>query len=160
MKIESTVVKTPLGFMVGRATITGLVSLDFSADSSLLACSNTSNPILQTLEIQLQEYFEGRRERITVVIEPKGTQFQMWAWNVLRDIPYASTISYSEEALRVCQPRAIRAAANANGKNPISIIIPCHRVISKGGGIGGYSGGVWRKEFLLEMERDFARKSL
>ena len=86
-------------------------------------------------------------------LNPKGTPFQRAVWRTLCDIPYGSVISYSQEAQMLSHEKAVRAVANSNGKNPIPIIIPCHRVIAKGGGIGGYSGGIWRKEFMLELER-------
>ena len=141
---------TPLGKIVAVADEKGICSLDFDADATLVS---SQNPHLQQLECELNEYFEGKRQRFDVSLNPKGTPFQMAVWRVLCDIPYGHTISYSQEAQMLSHPTAMRAVANANGKNPIPVIIPCHRVIAKGGGLGGYSGGLWRKELLLELEQ-------
>ena len=143
---------SPLGKIVAVADEKGICSLDFDADATLVS---SQNPHLQQLECELNEYFEGKRQRFEVSLNPKGTPFQMAVWRVLCDIPYGHTISYSQEAQMFSHPTAMRAVANANGKNPLPIIIPCHRVIAKGGGLGGYSGGLWRKEFMLELEQKY-----
>jgi len=144
------VFETPLGKVVAVADEEGLCSLDFDENAS---ASDEENVHLTQLQRELSEYFEGKRKTFDVRLNPKGTPFQRAVWRTLCDIPYGSVISYSQEAQMLSHEKAVRAVANANGKNPIPIIIPCHRVIAKDGGIGGYSGGIWRKEFMLELER-------
>lgn len=144
------VFETPLGKIIAVADEEGLCSLDFDENAS---ASDEENVHLTQLQRELSEYFAGKRKTFDVRLNPKGTPFQMAVWRTLCDIPYGSVISYSQEAQMLSHEKAVRAVANANGKNPIPIIIPCHRVIAKGGGIGGYSGGIWRKEFMLELER-------
>jgi len=100
------------------------------------------------------EYFEGKRADFTVPLQLVGTPFQQSVWKILMSIPYASTISYKEEALLLKNPKAVRAVGSANGKNTISIIIPCHRVISKSAAIGGYRWGIERKKILLSYEEN------
>lgn len=143
-------IKSPLGKIIVVADEVGICSLDF--DENVLEY-NESNVHIKQLMIELEEYFNGQRKDFSVALHPKGTAFQRGVWEVLQGIPYGKTISYSEEADILKHPKAVRAVANANGKNPIPIIIPCHRVIAKGGGIGGYSGGLWRKEFMLDLEQ-------
>ncbi len=144
------VFETPLGKIIAVADEEGLCSLDFDENAS---ASDEENVHLTQLQRELTEYFEGKRKTFDVRLNPKGTPFQRAVWRTLCDIPYGSVISYSQEAQMLSHAKAVRAVANANGKNPIPIIIPCHRVIAKDGGIGGYSGGIWRKEFMLELER-------
>jgi O-6-methylguanine DNA methyltransferase len=132
----------------GRA----LIYLDFIDD--ILEIENSDHFILLKLEKELRDYFSKKLQTFTIPLSLTGTEFQKGVWNTLLKIPYGSTISYAKEAKLSGNPKASRAVANANGKNPISILIPCHRVISSDGSIGGYSGGgVWRKEFLLSLER-------
>ncbi len=144
------VFETPLGKVLAIADEEGVCSLDFDENAS---ASDEENVHLTQLQRELSEYFAGKRKTFDVRLNPKGTPFQMAVWRTLCDIPYGSVISYSQEAQMLSHEKAVRAVANANGKNPIPIIIPCHRVIAKDGGIGGYSGGIWRKEFMLELER-------
>jgi methylated-DNA-[protein]-cysteine S-methyltransferase len=105
-----------------------------------------------TVRRQLEEYFAGRRRAFDVVLAPPGTAFQQRVWGELQRIDYGQTISYAELAARIGRPTAIRAAGAANGANPISILIPCHRVISSSGSLTGYSGGLEVKRLLLELE--------
>ncbi|MDD4506608.1 MAG: methylated-DNA--[protein]-cysteine S-methyltransferase [Sulfurospirillaceae bacterium] len=141
---------SPLGKIIVTADEVGICSLDFDENAS--ECQE-SNAHIEQLIVELDEYFKGKRKEFSVALNPKGTPFQRGVWEVLQSIPYGKTISYSEEADILGHPKAVRAVANANGKNPIPIVIPCHRVIAKGGGIGGYSGGLWRKEFMLDLEQ-------
>lgn len=101
---------------------------------------------------QLDEYFDGNRKRFDIPLVFQGTDFQIATWNALNDIPYGETRYYQEQAIAVGNHKAVRAVANANRNNRISIIIPCHRVIGKDGSMTGYAGGIWRKEFLLKLE--------
>ena len=101
---------------------------------------------------QLIEYFHGSRQKFDVPVNQEGTEFQMRVWRELMEIPYGKTISYMDMAKRLGDPKVIRAAAAANGKNPITIIAPCHRVIGSDRSLVGYSGGMWRKKWLLQHE--------
>lgn len=109
---------------------------------------------------QLDEYFNGKRQKFTVEINPSGTEFQGRVWNELMRIPYGKTISYLELAKRLGDVKAIRAVGTANGQNPIAIIIPCHRVIGNDGKLTGYAGGLLKKQWLLEHEGAIQQKSL
>lgn len=101
---------------------------------------------------QLQEYFDGRRVTFEIPLAPDGTDFQRRVWMALRDIPYAHTVSYGDIARGVGNPKGVRAVGLANGRNPISIIVPCHRVIGADGSLTGYGGGLERKQWLLAHE--------
>ncbi|EID80864.1 MULTISPECIES: methylated-DNA--[protein]-cysteine S-methyltransferase [Rhodococcus] len=105
---------------------------------------------------QLTEYFDGRRTEFTVPLAARGTPFQQRVWDALRTIPYGETWTYGQLADSLGTPTAIRAVAAANGRNPISIIVPCHRVIGSNGNLTGYAGGLERKRFLLEREAERA----
>jgi len=110
--------------------------------------------IIIRLEKELDEYFSGKRKEFTVPLITTGTEFQNKVWNELLRIPYGKTISYKEEAEKINQKNAFRAVANANGKNKLSIIIPCHRVIASDGKLSGYGGGVDKKKFLISLEKN------
>lgn len=110
-----------------------------------------SSVIKQTYD-ELCQYFNGKRHSFTVPLSPEGTTFQRSVWDVLLTIPYGKTLCYSEIAQRIGKPSAARAVGNAVGKNPICIILPCHRVIAKDNGIGGFSGGLDIKRLLLNLE--------
>jgi methylated-DNA-[protein]-cysteine S-methyltransferase len=111
----------------------------------------TQQPLKTTVQ-QLTEYFKGKRQHFDLPLEPKGTEFQKRVWQELTRIPYGQTISYGELAKRIGNPNAMRAVGLANGRNPISIIVPCHRVIGANGTLTGYGGGLPRKKILLELE--------
>ena len=111
-----------------------------------------SHPVLDLCYKELQEYFEGKRLAFTVPLMPEGTDFQKKVWTALKKIPYGKTESYSEQARRMKKPLSVRAVAAANGRNPIAIIIPCHRVIASTGHLHGYAGGLDLKCKLLEIE--------
>ena len=138
--------------MVAMADANGVTYLDFVEQVS--EDEHSEHLLLLQLEQELNEYFSKKRQIFTVPLSPSGTSFQKGVWETLLKIPYATTLSYAQEAKLFGNPKATRAVANANSKNPISILIPCHRVIASDGTIGGYSGGVWRKEFLLSHERE------
>ena len=103
--------------------------------------------------MQLSEYFAGARREFDLPLRLRGTQFQLAVWNALRAIPYGETRSYADIAAAVGNEKACRAVGMANHRNPVSIIVPCHRVIGKGGSLTGYGGGIDKKEFLLSLER-------
>ncbi len=152
-------IATPIGTVITECTDEAIITLDFVDETSKI--ENSHHPLLLRLESELEEYFNGKRRDFTLPLNPQGTPFQKEAWKTLQSIPYGITISYAKEAQIFGNPKAIRAVANANGRNPIAILIPCHRVIATGGGLGGYSGGLWRKEFLLSLEqRNFSTSLL
>ena len=107
---------------------------------------------------QLAEYFAGKRSEFSVPVSLSGTEFQRTVWTALRDIGYGETVSYGELATRIGRPAASRAVGLANGKNPISIIVPCHRVVGSTGDLTGYGGGLGRKRYLLDFEQHASRK--
>jgi methylated-DNA-[protein]-cysteine S-methyltransferase len=107
---------------------------------------------LKAAATQIREYFEGNRSVFDLKLNPAGTEFQKKVWDELQHIPYGKTLSYLELSKKLGDPKAIRAVAAANGKNPLWIIIPCHRVIGTDGSLTGYAGGLWRKKWLLEHE--------
>ncbi len=109
---------------------------------------------------ELREYFDGIRNHFTFKLNPPGTEFQKKVWNALLEISYGHTISYHELAKKLGDVKAIRAVAAANGKNPLWIVVPCHRVIGSDGSLTGYAGGLWRKKWLLEHENPSAQQSL
>ncbi len=104
---------------------------------------------------QLDQYFKGKRKEFSLRLLAQGTDFQKRAWEELRKIPYGQTISYSEQARRLGNQKACRAVGGANGKNPISIVIPCHRVVGKDSSLTGFGAGLWRKEWLLNHEKRY-----
>lgn len=111
------------------------------------------HPRLKQAVGELDEYFAGRRQKFSVPLDPVGTEFQMKAWQALLEIPFGETIHYGEQARRIQRPKASRAVGAANGRNPIAIIVPCHRVIGSNGSLTGYAGGIEMKKSLLELEQ-------
>lgn len=103
---------------------------------------------------QLREYFAGERREFDLALDPRGTDFEKRVWMLLRDIPYGQTRSYGDLAAELGDPKLTRAVGTANGRNPLSVIVPCHRVIGADGSLTGYAGGLERKRFLLALERD------
>lgn len=117
--------------------------------------ATASTPLLEKTMQQLDAYFEGKLQQFDLPLHPAGTAFQQTVWNQLTQIPFAETITYLHMAKRLGNVKAIRAAASANGKNPLAIIIPCHRVVGADGKLTGYAGGLHRKQWLLEHEAKF-----
>ena len=111
-------------------------------------------PLLEKAARQLEEYFAGQRKEFSLPLAPKGTEFQLRVWQALLQIPYGETRSYGELAAMVGNPKACRAVGGANHRNPLSILIPCHRVVGTGGSLTGYAGGLSVKEFLLKLESE------
>jgi methylated-DNA-[protein]-cysteine S-methyltransferase len=114
------------------------------------------NPLLQTCQEQLMEYFQGLRRTFDLPVHQPGSDFQQRVWSELIGIPFGRTISYMDLAKRLGDPKAIRAVGATNGKNQVVIVLPCHRVIGSGGDLVGYGGGLWRKRWLLEHENRVA----
>lgn len=127
------------------------VSGDVVADCGL--------PVLRATARQLCEYFEGRRRTFDLPLDPVGTPFQQLAWRALRAIPYGETRSYADQARAIGRPSAVRAVGAANGRNPLSIVVPCHRVIGRDGRLTGFGGGLDRKQRLLDLEFGVTRSS-
>jgi AraC family transcriptional regulator of adaptative response/methylated-DNA-[protein]-cysteine methyltransferase len=158
-------IRTPLGPMVAGATREGVCLLEFTDRRMLEAQLRTlarrvglpavpgKSPHLDRLRTAVDEYFSGRRPAFDLPLVAPGTPFQIRVWNELRRIPVGATRSYGEIARRIGHPTAVRAVARANGANRIALLIPCHRVVEMGGGLGGYGGGLWRKQRLIELER-------
>ncbi len=115
---------------------------------------------LQNCVKQLNEYFNGTRKEFDLKLNPQGTAFQKKVWNELLEIPFGKSRTYLEQSKSFGDPKAIRAVASANGKNPIWIVVPCHRVIGTDGSLTGYAGGIWRKKWLLEHESGVKQQSL
>ncbi len=115
---------------------------------------------LQEAVLQLQEYFDGKRKDFDFKLNPKGTDFQQKVWQELLNIPFGKTMSYMDLSKKLGDVKAIRAVASANGKNPLWIVVPCHRVIGTDGLLTGYAGGLWRKKWLLEHESPSNQQSL
>ncbi|MEZ4875269.1 MAG: methylated-DNA--[protein]-cysteine S-methyltransferase [Flavobacteriaceae bacterium] len=149
-KIYKTHLQTPLGFLEIIGTETSLVSVTFFETKG--EDTETIPEVLKEAKQQLKEYFEGKRTLFNLKVEPQGTDFQKKVWEHLQEIPFGVTSSYQQMAHKLGDPKVIRAAASANGKNPIAIIIPCHRVIGSDGSLTGYAGGLQRKKWLLEHE--------
>jgi len=146
---------SPIGDLLLTAregALTSLHMIDDRSDHPIPDDWREGDDLLKTASEQLGAYFEGRLQRFDLPINLIGTPFQLGVWERLRKIPYGETISYMELARRVGNPSASRAVGSANGRNPISIIVPCHRVIAAAGTLGGYGGGLDRKLWLLEHE--------
>ena len=118
---------------------------------------STDNPILTRVIAQLQEYFAGRRTEFDIPLDLRGTDFQQLAWRSLASIPYGQTATYGEQARRIGRPKAVRAIGAANGRNPVSIVLPCHRVVGADGSLTGFAGGLDAKRRLLEIEIQYSR---
>ena len=155
--MKTTVINSPLGFIQIEGNDDGIFSLNFTDSTTK---SKEIPFILQDAVTQIQEYFDGSRKDFTIKMAPQGTEFQLNVWNLLQKVSHGKTISYSQLSDHYGDPKAIRAVASANGKNPILIIIPCHRIISKDGGLGGFSAELWRKEWLLNHEQNCQQEQL
>ncbi len=116
--------------------------------------SKPDHPVLEATRIQLEEYFQGERTEFDLPLDLRGTEFQQLAWLALALIPYGQTVSYGEQAVRIGRPRAVRAIGAANGRNPISIILPCHRVVGANDDLTGFAGGIETKRELLAFEKN------
>ena len=162
MNSQAKKLKTPVGDVFLAATDNALAALlweeaELERVGARLSGRASSNPILAAAEKQLEEYFRGERLRFDLPLELQGTEFQKSVWRELGKIPYGETWSYRELAERVGNPGAVRAVGSANGRNPVSIFIPCHRVVRTGGELGGYAGGLGNKRFLLDLEKNRGR---
>jgi methylated-DNA-[protein]-cysteine S-methyltransferase len=151
----TTVCASPVGTLRLTASVHGLRSIEVVRGSKMkreTVPRTGAGAIVRQAEQELREYFAGRRRTFTVKLDLEGTEFQRKAWQAMRKIPFGETISYGEQARKVGKPKAYRAVGSANGKNPIPIIVPCHRVLASDGSLGGYSLGLSMKRRLLALE--------
>jgi methylated-DNA-[protein]-cysteine S-methyltransferase len=155
--IQRAFLKTPIGFVEINCTGKGIRSLEFIG---FRVSIKRTPACLKTCKDQLLEYFQGTRREFSVPLDLEGSPFQLKVWNELLKVPYGTTISYLDLARRVGDVRALRAVGGANARNPVSIIVPCHRVIGMNGKLVGYGGGIQRKKWLLEHEYAFAQRDL
>ena len=155
--METACIKTPLGIATIKGDENGIAAIAI-ADEGVVSAVIPS--VLQDAVTQLQDYFDGQRTHFDFKMNPKGTEFQQKVWKGLCKIPFGKTMSYLELAKQLGDVKAIRAVASANGKNPLWIVVPCHRVIGTDGSLTGYAGGLWRKKWLLEHENPSAQQSL
>ena len=144
---------TPLGHLSVAATRKGIIYCAFTPTPPNEGDhSDKGREILEQCKVELAEYFEGYRATFTVPVDPQGTVFQQSVWKALQHVPYGKTASYSDIATAIQNPKAVRAVGRANNQNPVSIIIPCHRIIGKDGSLVGYGGGLDKKQRLLQLE--------
>ena len=145
---------SPIGPLTLVACEAGLTHLEFGQRDHPVAVQTPARAraILDRARRQLEAYFAGQRRAFDLPLAPSGTPFQLAAWEVLRAIPYGETISYGEQARRLGRPAAARAVGAANGANPISIVVPCHRVVGADGRLVGFGGGLDVKRYLLNLE--------
>ncbi|PIP91741.1 MAG: glycosyltransferase [Bdellovibrionales bacterium CG12_big_fil_rev_8_21_14_0_65_38_15] len=159
--IENFSMKSPVGRLTLIASSKGLCAVLWENEklnrvNIPLGRKNLNNPFIKMAIEQLTEYFEGKRKNFTVPLDVIGTDFQKNVWKNLQKVPYARTVSYKDIALKLKKPTASRAVGMANGKNPLSIIVPCHRIIASSGKLTGYAGGLNNKKILLDLEAKFS----
>ncbi|EAQ42582.1 methylated-DNA--[protein]-cysteine S-methyltransferase [Polaribacter sp. MED152] len=162
MESEITYHKTPIGIAKITGNENGIQSVCVIDEKEVLKedLAKKTPELLQNCVTQLKEYFNGERASFDLTVNPKGTHFQIKVWKSLLNIPYGKTRSYLEQSKTLGDAKAIRAVAAANGKNPLWIIIPCHRIIGSDGSLTGYAGGLWRKKWLLNHESPNKQQSL
>lgn len=152
-----TTIQSPLGELLLTGTEAGLEGLFFvgkaHAKKALVDDAREDASVFTDAITQLGEYFEGSRSTFELMLTPKGTPFQKEVWEALAAIPYGTTTTYSAIARSIRKPLAVRAVGAANGQNPLSIIVPCHRVVGQDGTLTGYAGGLKNKQILLELEK-------
>lgn len=150
-------IQSPIGHLYLVASEKGLRGIFWNKQNiRILKTLDQKQPvqkILHTAAVQLASYFSGQRKDFDIPLDLEGTTFQRKVWGQLSKIPYGKTVSYSDVARKIKNPKAVRAVGSANGKNPVCIVVPCHRVIAADGSIGGYAGGIRVKEQLLALEQ-------
>lgn len=149
--------ETPMGILQLQADITGLSAIGFVEERQT---TSKRSKITDQAKQQLREYFAGHRQEFDLPTSVKGTEFQQQVWQQLSQIPYGQTCSYQDIANRLDKPKAVRAVGGANGKNPLTIVVPCHRVVGANGSLTGYAWGVSRKKYLLKHEMNIAEYQL
>jgi methylated-DNA-[protein]-cysteine S-methyltransferase len=150
--MASTVIASPVGSLRLTAENEALTEIAFLHNAPPGRGNLESEPALRTAAAQLTEYFAGARRTFDLPLAPVGTAFQRAVWNAVREIPYGQTCSYADVAARIGMPNAVRAVGAANGRNPLPIVVPCHRVVGANGTLTGYGGGLENKRILLELE--------
>ena len=158
-EIHTAYYKSPIGTIEVKGNSKEIHSIYFIEEDISTTLEVTSGEIKKCIQ-QLDEYFLGNRKEFELNLSPSGTEFQGKVWTELLKVPFGKTRSYLEQSKKLGDVKAIRAVASANGKNPISIIIPCHRIVGSDGSLTGYAGGVWRKKWLLEHENGNKQQSL
>jgi methylated-DNA-[protein]-cysteine S-methyltransferase len=156
--METCYINSPLGITKIEGDENGIASVSVLNTEDKV--SDVIPEILEDCVFQLKEYFEGNRKQFSLKLNPQGTPFQNSVWDALLTIPYGKTTSYLSLSKQLGDVKAIRAVANANGKNPLWIIVPCHRVIGSDGSLTGYAGGLHRKKWLIEHESPYKQQSL
>lgn len=157
--MEEVFVQTPLGITVIKGDEDGIVAVSVLKDDTVKPSQHIPDALADAAH-QLEAYFEGTRQTFQLQLNLKGTDFQKSVWQELLNIPYGKTISYLELSRRLGDVKAIRAAAAANGQNPLWIVVPCHRVVGSDGSLTGYAGGLWRKKWLLDHENPYKQQTL
>lgn len=158
-----TKIDTPIGKLTAGSSEEGVCFLEFENMKNVKKYNEFKegeNNHLADLRRELDEYFNGNRKEFTVTLRPEGTRFQKGVWSELIKIPFGSTISYLDLADRLGNRDSIRAAANANAKNPVAIVIPCHRVVGEKGKLTGYAGGLRRKKWLIDHEKKYSGQAV
>ena len=141
--------ESPIGLIEIGGTTTAVTQLNFVEQQRL---GLEENEVIQETITQLDAYFKGQRQQFDIPLDLTGTHFQQTVWQQLLHVPYGQVASYQDIAHAINKPRAMRAVGAANGQNPVSIVVPCHRIIGSNGRLTGYGGGLWRKEWLLKHE--------
>jgi len=155
--MEIAYIQTPIGIAELKGDENGLASVSVLDKNKPIG---TIPSVLESAAQQFQEYFEGTRTEFDLKLNPEGTDFQKKVWEALQEIPFGKTISYLDLSKQLGDVKAIRAVASANGKNPLWIVVPCHRVIGTNGDLTGYAGGLHRKKWLLEHESPVKQTAL
>jgi len=151
--MTTTIFESPLGLVRVTGDDNGVSSIScIDVSPSEPIATELPAPVEQAV-VQLKDYFDGARQTFDFLLNPAGTAFQQSVWKALLEVPYGTTLSYLALSRRLGDEKAIRAVAAANGKNPLWIVVPCHRIIGSDGSLTGYAGGLWRKKWLLEHER-------
>ncbi|UPT71963.1 MAG: methylated-DNA--[protein]-cysteine S-methyltransferase [Flavobacterium sp. JAD_PAG50586_2] len=155
--METAFIESPLGITKIVGDENGIAEISILSEGK----KTTKIPIpLKDCVSQLREYFDGQRQHFDFKLNPQGTDFQQKVWQELLNIPFGKTVSYLDLSKKLGDVKAIRAVASANGRNPLWIVVPCHRVIGTDGSLTGYAGGLWRKKWLLEHESPSKQQSL
>ena len=159
---QITYYKTPIGIAKITGDKNGIQSVSVLDDEAIdhKVLNQKTHACLQDCVVQLEEYFKGERASFNLTVNPKGTAFQKKVWKSLLKIPFGKTKTYLQQSKTLGDIKAIRAVAAANGKNPLWIVIPCHRVTGSDGSLTGYAGGIWRKKWLLAHENPVKQQSL
>ncbi len=155
--METVAINTPLGIAQITGDANGITQISVIDEGDVSSKIPTG---LQNAVTELNDYFQGKRTHFDFKLNPKGTEFQQKVWQALLEIPYGKTCSYMDLSKKLGDVKAIRAVASANGKNPLWIVVPCHRVIGTDGSLTGYAGGLWRKKWLLEHESPSGQQTL